>query len=116
MKLKQTVASNGTIIEESSGNVFADLGLPDAPERQLKSEIAMHIGNIMTRESWTQAAAAARCGLTQPKMNDILRGRLRGYSVERLLLILNRLGRRVEVRIARRECPPEEAKTSVVMK
>ena len=50
----------------------------------------------------SQAEVAARTGLTQPKVSDVVNGRLKGYSVERLLTIINRLGRDVEVRISRR--------------
>jgi len=104
-----------TEIYEGSGNVFADLGLPNPEERLLKASIAFEIKQIIKGKKWTQIEAAERAGLDQAKISYLLRGRLRGFSVERLLRILNRLGRKVEVRISAREYKPEKAHITVAV-
>jgi predicted XRE-type DNA-binding protein len=83
--------------ERSSGNVFADIGLPDADEALAKAELARQIGDIVARKRLTQAAAARRLGVDQPKVSALLHGRLSGFSVERLVRFLNALGRDVTI-------------------
>ncbi len=99
----------------SSGNVFEDLGLPDADERMLKAQLAVQICRFIEAKEWTQTEAAAAVGLDQPKISNLLRGRLSGFSVDRLLNILNRLGHSIEVRISAKEYDPEEAQTLVTV-
>jgi predicted XRE-type DNA-binding protein len=98
-----------------SGNVFADLDLPDADERMLKAQLAIQIRRFIEAKGWTQTEAAEAVGLDQPKVSHLLRGRLAGFSVDRLLSILNRLGHSVEVRISAEEYDPEEAQTLVTV-
>jgi predicted XRE-type DNA-binding protein len=98
-----------------SGNVFADLGLPDADERMLKAQLAVQIRRFIEVKRRTQVEAAQAVGLDQPKVSHLLRGRLAGFSVDRLLNILNRLGHSVEVRISAQEYDPEEAQTLVTV-
>jgi predicted XRE-type DNA-binding protein len=95
-------------ITASSGNVFADLGLPNPEERALKSQLAIQIRRIIEDKGWTQAQAAEVLGVDQPKVSHLLRGRLAGFSVERLLTLVNRLGHNVEVHISQEEYAPEE--------
>ena len=99
----------------SSGNVFSDLELPDADERLLKAQLAVQIRRFIEQKDWTQAEAAEVIGLDQPKVSNLLRGRLAGFSVDRLLNILNRLGHNVEVRISAKEYDPDEAQTLVTV-
>jgi len=80
-----------------SGNVFADLGLPNPEERQVKARLAMAISDAIDARGITQTAAAALVGLKQPDISNILRGRLREYSVERLLRVLNALDQDVTI-------------------
>lgn len=100
---------------QGSGNVFADLGFPDADERMLKAQLAIQIRRFIVAKGWTQVEAAEAVGLDQPKVSHLLRGRLAGFSVDRLLNILNRLGHSVEVRISAEEYGPEEAQTLVTV-
>src|ERR687883_1069392 len=100
---------------QGSGNVFADLGLPDADERMLKAQLAVQIRRFIEAKGWTQVEAAEAVGLDQPKVSHLLRGRLAGFSVDRLLNILNRLGHSVEVRISAEEYDPEDAQTLVTL-
>lgn len=102
-----------TRITKSSGNVFADLGLAHPEERLLKAELALHISQLIQSKGLTQTQAARLVAVPQPHLSNIMRGRLSGYSVEKLLGIINRLGRRVEVRIGGRDVAPERAVTVV---
>lgn len=98
----------------SNGNVFSDLGLPNADERLLKAQLAVQIRRFIEQKDWTQAKMAEVIGLDQPKVSNLLRGRLAGFSVDRLLNILNRLGHNVEVRISAKY-DPDEAQTLVTV-
>jgi predicted XRE-type DNA-binding protein len=107
-KAKKTTGARETI-EPSSGNVFADLGFPDAEERLLKAELAVKIAELIDQKGLTQIETARRVGLDQPKISHLLRGRLSGFSADRLFAILNRLGHSVEVRISAKERSPEKS-------
>jgi predicted XRE-type DNA-binding protein len=87
------------LVEESSGNVFADLELPNAEERLAKADLAIAIAREIESRALTQAEAAAVLGVAQPDVSNLMRGRLSGYSIERLTRLLNALGRDVEIRI-----------------
>jgi predicted XRE-type DNA-binding protein len=100
-------------VEPSSGNIFADLGFPDAEEHLLKAEITVQISMLIEKKGLTQAEAAERMDLDQPKVSRLLRGHFSGFSVDRLFAILNRLGHSVEVRISAKERSPEKAHTRV---
>lgn len=102
-------------ITESSGNVFADLGLPNPEERLVKAQLALEIKRIIQAKAWNQTQAAAHAGIDQAKVSALLRGKLKGFSTDRLLRILNNLGRQVEVRISAREYEPDQARTSVAI-
>ena len=88
-----------TQLTPSSGNVFADLGLPNPEERVLKAQIAIHIKDLIRDQGLTQTQAAERVGLPQSNISHIVNGRLANYSVERLLQVVSKLGHSVEVRI-----------------
>jgi len=84
-------------ITMGSGNVFADLGFPDAEERLVKASLALEIERIITQRRLTQRAAAKLMRIDQPKVSHIIRGRLEGYSTERLMGFLTALGRDIEI-------------------
>jgi len=86
----------------SSGNVFRDLGFPDAEEMLAKAELAAKISAIIAERRLTQARAARLLGLDQPKISALKRGRLAGFSLERLLRFLVLLGRDVEIAVRER--------------
>ena len=90
---------NAIEIEDSSGDVFTDLNLPDAAEMSLKSGLAVQIVRAMRERGLTQAQTAELVGLKQPDLSNIARARLDGISVERLLTTLNHLGYGIEVRV-----------------
>jgi predicted XRE-type DNA-binding protein len=80
-----------------SGNVFADLGLPDADELLVKAGLALQISRIVEQRGLTQAHAAKALGIDQPKVSALLHGHLRGFSAERLTRFLNALGQDVDI-------------------
>jgi predicted XRE-type DNA-binding protein len=86
-------------VTRSSGNVFADLGLPDADEALAKADLARQIARIIERRDWTQAQAAQVLGLDQPRVSNLVRGRLEGFSTDRLLRFLNLLGQDIEIAV-----------------
>jgi predicted XRE-type DNA-binding protein len=92
-----------THVESGSGNVFADLGLPDADTHLLKAELVFQLDAIVRQRRLTQREAARLLGLSQPDVSRLLRGRFRDYSVERLLKLLTTLDRDVEIVIRRRK-------------
>ena len=94
---KQTSKKAAVKIERGSGNVFADLGLPDAEERLAKAELAQRIATLIDAEGLTQTQAAARLGIDQPKVSMLTRGRLKDFFVERLMGLLVLLGRDVVI-------------------
>lgn len=81
----------------STGNVFEDLGLPDAEELLVKSNLAMKINKIIEKRHLSQKRAAEVLGIPQPKVSMIQNGKLRGFSLEKLCHLLNLLGRDVDI-------------------
>ena len=84
-------------VTEGSGNVFEDLGFEDAEELQAKAELTRQIYNILKRRKLSQRAAAKLLGLAQPDVSALVNGRFTGFSLERLIALLNRLDRDVEI-------------------
>ena len=84
---------------ESSGNVFADLGLPDADELYAKATLSLIIARMIRERGLTQAEAARLLGTKQPKVSELVRGRLAGFSMERLFRYLNALGMSVRIEV-----------------
>jgi predicted XRE-type DNA-binding protein len=82
---------------ESSGNAFADLGLPDADELLAKADLALQISRSIEERGLTQAEMSELLGVDQPKVSALVRGRLEGFSMERLYRFLNALGQDVEI-------------------
>ena len=89
-------------VEPGSGNVFADLGLPDADAHLLKAQLVSRIDGIIRRRKLTQAKAAELLALSQPDISRLLRGHFRDFSLERLLRLLMALDRDVETVIKRK--------------
>ena len=86
--------------EESSGNVFADLGIENPEEALTKSELVRQIAKIIKKRKLTQKQAAEILGVDQPKISALIRGRLRSFSLERLIRFLNELGQDVSIMIS----------------
>jgi len=84
-------------VHEGSGNVFADLGLPDAEELLVKAAVVSRISDLIVGRRMTQMQVATLLGIDQPKVSALLRGRLRGFSLERLLSFLIALDQDVDI-------------------
>lgn len=83
--------------EKGSGNVFADVGLPDAEEHLVKAKLVYKIDSLMRERSMKQVEAAQLFGVKQPDVSKMLHGDFRQFSVERLLRFLVALGQDVEI-------------------
>jgi predicted XRE-type DNA-binding protein len=90
---------NGIEVESSSGNVFADLGLPDADKLKIKSGLVIEITQAIRKLGLTQQEAAKRMGITQPKVSDMMRGDFSNLSERKLMDCLNRLGYDIEIKV-----------------
>ena len=84
---------------ESSGNIFADIGLLDAEELNLKAELVIKLGEIMRKRGLNQTATAEITGISQPDLSRLLRGHLRDVSAERLLRALTRLEMEIDISV-----------------
>ena len=71
----------------------------EAANLRLRSELMDRIAAIVAEQGWTQSDAATRCGVTQPRMNDLLRGRISRFSLDALVNIAAALGLRIQVRL-----------------
>jgi len=94
--------------------VFADLGLIDAEEALAKAEIASRICAIIAESKLSQTRAAAILGIDQPKVSSLMRGRLEGFSSDRLFRFLNALDRDVEIVIKPKKRGAEHGRIRVV--
>ena len=83
--------------EVGSGNIFADLGLPNAEEYQLKAALVVQLQRLIKPRKLTQIAAAKLIGIKQPDLSNILRGHYQGFSVERLMRMLTVFNQDVEI-------------------
>jgi len=83
----------------SSGNIFADLGFPDAEERMAKVNLAIQINTLIKRKKLTQIQAAELLGIDQPKISALSTGKLSGFSLERLFRFLTILGQDITINI-----------------
>jgi predicted XRE-type DNA-binding protein len=93
---------NNEAVVQSSGNVFSDLGLHNAGEKQTRVRLAVAINQIIQDRRLSQAAAAHLLEINQPKISALANYRLEGFSVERLMHFLNALGRDVEIVIRKK--------------
>ncbi|MEX0701600.1 MAG: helix-turn-helix transcriptional regulator [Planctomycetales bacterium] len=92
-------------VERGSGNVFADLGLPQPEIALAKAELVQRIRGLIAERKLTQARAGKLLGLDQPKVSALLRGRVAGYSIDRLFRFLNALGQQVEIVVRPADSP-----------
>ena len=90
---------NGIKVQRGSGNIYADLGLPDAEKLKIKTGLVIEIRKAIRRIGLTQQEAAKRMGITQPKVSDMLRGDFSNLSERKLMDCLNRLGYDIEIKL-----------------
>lgn len=98
-------AKDKTRAVPSSGNVFADLRRPNAEEKKTKVQLSVAINELILRRRLTQAAAARRLKVNQPKVSALLNYQLQGFSVERLMKFLTALDSDVEIVIRHKSRP-----------
>lgn len=89
----------GLDVHRGSGNVFADLGLPDAEKLQIKTGLVIQIRKAMQTQGLTQVEAAKRMGISQPKVSDMMRGDFTNLSERKLMDCLTRLGYDIEIKV-----------------
>lgn len=94
-------------------NVFADLGYPDAEERQAKLRLAYALNQVLEQRKLTQAEAAKALGVTQPKISALRHYKLAGFSMERLMTLLTALDQDVEIVIRRKPASRRAARIRV---
>jgi predicted XRE-type DNA-binding protein len=85
------------LIEESSGNIFADLGLPDAGAHFLKAQIVAELFRFVSARKLSQAKAGELMGISQPEVSRLFKGHFREYSMERLMQFLVAFDRDVDI-------------------
>ncbi len=90
-------ASSTATVVASSGNVFKDLNIPESGEALAKADLAIRIADQIQSRAMTQSRAAALLGISQADVSDLVRGKLKGFSTERLFRFLNALGQDVEI-------------------
>jgi len=101
--------------QESTGNIFADIGLEDAEKMEVKARLAFKISEIIKYRHMTQTQAAKVLGMPQPKLSGMLRGQFRGISETKMLDCLNRLGRDVQIVVKKARRSNAIGRTSVVL-
>jgi predicted XRE-type DNA-binding protein len=101
-------------ITRGTRNVFADLGFPDAAERQVKLRLAYALNQVLEARKLSQADAAKVLGVTQPKVSALRHYKLAGFSVERLMNLLTALDQDVEIVIRQKPRSRKAARISVV--
>lgn len=90
---------DGVDVHQSSGNVFADLGLADAEKLKIKTGLVIEIRKAIRERDLTQQEAAKRMGITQPKVSDMMRGDFSNLSERKLMDCLTRLGYDIEIKV-----------------
>ena len=103
----------GTVIR-GTRNVFADLGFPDAAERQVKLRLAYALNQVLEDQNLSQADAARAIRVTQPKVSALRNYKLAGFSVERLMNLLTALDQDVDIVIRRKPPSRKTGRISVV--
>ena len=101
-------------VEESSGNVFADLGYPNPQDALAKSRLAQRIAELLEAQNLTQVQAATLLGIDQPKVSKLLRGQLREFSTDRLFRFLNALDQDIVIVIRQKPGTRQQATVSVI--
>jgi predicted XRE-type DNA-binding protein len=107
-------AGNGIAVTRGTANIFADLGFPDAAERQAKLRLAYALNQALEASELSQSDAARVLGVTQPKVSALRHYKLAGFSVERLMNLLTALDQDVEIVIRRKPRSRKAARISVV--
>jgi predicted XRE-type DNA-binding protein len=84
-----------------SDNVFRDLGFPEAEAQNLllRTDLVIHIRKVIDKLGVTQAEAAKRAGITQPRMNDLVKGRTQKFTLDALVKVASSFGYSVQLKL-----------------
>jgi len=111
--MKKTDADEA--VHMGSGNVFADIGLPNPEERLLKARLMSAIDQEIKRQNLTQAKAAKIVGLAQPDLSRILNGRASNYSIDRLMRVLALLDQKIEIILTSAHAPVDTPPDRIII-
>ncbi len=100
-------------ITESSGNIFADLGLADAEELSLKAALAIQVASIITHRHLTQHDAGEILGIPQSHVSKIMNGKLEGVTSDRILRMLLKLGHDIDIVIKKKNPKVDQGRLSI---
>lgn len=100
-------------VEDSSGNIFADLGFPHPAREELKARLTLRIYRLIRERGLTQARAGAILGIAQPHVSNLMRGRSGSFSAERLMEFLTALDQDVDIAVHPKSDPQGKGKISV---
>ena len=112
--MRKRKSIHGMKVEESSGNLYADIGVRDPEAMLMKAQLVIKIDELIKRKGLTQMEAGQLLGLPQPKVSALLRGNFRGISERRLMDCLTRLGSDVQVVVKPAPRSRHHGKLSVV--
>lgn len=112
MKKKKQIADE-IESELSSGNVFADLGIENAEEELTKAQLAWEIEQVIKSKKLTQRQVGKLMGINQPKVSALMHRKLDGFSVERLMHLLNMLGQDIDIVVRQKPRTRKRAKIRV---
>lgn len=113
MPATKVKTKNDVTIRRSSGNVFADLRLPNAEERQTKLKLAVALNRVIDRAGLSQTEAAKQLGVNQPKVSALRNYKLEGFSVERLIGFVTALNCDVDIVIRSKSLSSHSGRVSV---
>ncbi|MCC6155120.1 MAG: XRE family transcriptional regulator [Candidatus Hydrogenedentes bacterium] len=105
---------NHTKIVKSSGNVFADINVPNPEVALAKAELAFRINAIVAARGLTQTEAGKRLGIDQAKVSALRNGKLAGFSTDRLIRMLNQLDQDIEIIVRTKPRSRKHARVRVV--
>ena len=110
---KRRKSAKGESVTAGSGNVFADLGIPNPEQELLKAELTLQIYRIIKQRNLTQTQAGKILGISQPHVSALARNRAGNFSLARLLEFLTALGQNVEITVT--PARKEQGEMSVVL-
>ncbi len=108
-----TKKTTRTVVEDGTGNVFADLGLANPEREQLRAHLTLQIYRLIKKRGLTQTEAGDILGIKQPHVSALMRNRAGNFSVERLMDFLTALGQDVEITV--RPTRKDHGEVSVVL-
>ncbi len=109
-----TSKKDSPALTQGSGNVFADLGLPDAEELHLKASLVFELKRLIAEREMTQTAAAKMTAMSQPDLSKLLRGQLQLASVEKLMRMLTAFDQDIEITIRPRRKRGEAGRITLI--